>query len=144
MYFKHSGSCSHTQTSNSIPVIIKWLELHLTHTMAATVGFSRQTAFMMFSAPETFIFMFSINLTHFTAYLKTGKHMGSNLELSLNSVVEAAKPNLDFSQQRPFEILVWNRLKSFLRNQFPVGEEKFISFYDWSLGLLLQSYHSLL
>lgn len=102
----------------------------MTHAMATTVAFSRQAAFTMFSAPETFLFMFSTNLTHFTAYLKTGKHMGSNFELSLNSVVESAKLDLDFSQQRPFEMLVLNRLKSFLRNQFPVGEEKYISFYD--------------
>lgn len=66
---------------------------------------------MMFSGTETFLFMFSINLRCFIAYLKTGQHIGSNLELSLNSVVESAKPNLDFSQQSSFEMLVRKRLK---------------------------------
>ena len=73
-----------------------------------------QLADSLYWCCQDLLFIFPINLRCFTAYLKTGKHIGSNLELFLNSVVKSAKPNLDLNQQSSFEILVWNNSKAFL------------------------------
>lgn len=87
-----------------MPLQFIWLALWPT-----TASFNWLTAFIDVSGTQDLLFMFPINLRFFTAYLKTGKHIGSNLELSLNSVVESAKPDLDLNQQRSFEMLVWKK-----------------------------------
>lgn len=127
-------------TASTVPPVgLMCLALHLIHVMGnPTACYNWLTALLMFSGPKTFLFVFSINLRYFTACLKTGKQIGSNLELSLNSVVESAKPNLELSQQSSFEMLVWKGFKDFLRCQFLAGEKRRESqFSDWSLGVLL-------
>lgn len=72
----------------------------------------------------------------FHIILRKGKYIGSNLKLSLNSVVESAKPNLVFIYQSSLGMLV-RKLRSFLRcPQFFVGEERRKShLQDLSLGI---------
>lgn len=108
---------------SSLPSAVIWLTPWPT-----TARFKLLTAFIDVFRTQDLWFMFPINLRCFTAYLKRGKHIGSNLELSLNSVVESAKPNLDSSQQSSFEMLVWKNSKAFLDASSLWEKKKEISF----------------
>ena len=108
-------------TQAHAPIYTFWMLFHsstlcqsiyLTHIMANHCQL--QLADSLYWCCQDLLFIFLINLRCFTAHLKTGKHIGSNLELSLKSVVESPKPNLDFNQQSSFEMLVWNNSKAFL------------------------------
>lgn len=113
--FNHSGTYTQMHIPNTISSVCSMpLAIYLTHTMANHCQLQLATAFIyVFRTQDLFI-----NVSHYSEMfhiiLRKGKYIGSNLKLSLNSVVESAKPNLVFIYQSSLGMLV-RKLRSFLR-----------------------------